>query len=131
MDDKEVLKKAIIIALDNGWKPEIVKQRSGHIDRENEKSISIANKENEVEMNLLLGGFLHNPLTLMEHSFAKAFWNEDIKLMFVTYNYPDGTKMSMSKNSVFEDEKYPVWKAHLQNMVLHENPIEYIKSFIK
>ena len=62
------------------------------------------------------------PITLMEytnfifsHEFAKAFWGQQV----LSYDH--------------DWDKSPaqvVWKYHLQQMVLEENPINYLKNFI-
>jgi hypothetical protein len=44
------------------------------------------------------------------HNFAKAFWGED------EYYIPTG--------------KIKVWQYNLQEMVLEENPIDYLRKFI-
>lgn len=44
------------------------------------------------------------------HDFAKAFWGEE--------------RLSLGHTT-------PAWKTHLQQMVMEENPIDYLRKFIE
>ena len=108
MTDKEVLQKAIEIAIENGWS-------QGFNFKEDLR-------------------YEYNPIPLeyqamsicFSHEFAKAFWGEGENqnrefddFGSPTYKYSDG--------SFF---KIPEWQYHLQQMVLEENPIDYLRKFI-
>lgn len=51
---------------------------------------------------------------IFNHSFAKAFWGEE-PINIADYK---------------EVEWIPAWKLHLQQMVLLENPLEYLQRFL-
>ena len=53
---------------------------------------------------------------IFSHDFAKAFWGEK----------PFGRSEYVSDND-FEEYEIEVWQYHLQQMVLEENPIDYLK----
>ena len=56
---------------------------------------------------------------IFSHDFAKAFWGEI--LIDVTNTNPIGE----------EDLAYlPRWQYHLQQMVLEENPLQYLRKFL-
>lgn len=121
MTDKEILKRVIEIALDNGWKAEIISKRYGK--DEPISSINYAVKDLPKHMDLLIGNFIVNPMMLFSHEFAKAFWGDDI--------------MTIEKVNVGDivlqaghELNFVVWQYHLQQMVLEENPIQYLKQFI-
>lgn len=61
---------------------------------------------------------------IFSHEFARAFWgNKKVtKLEYVDLDSDD--------NSVIENDYY-LWQYHLQQMVISENPIQYLKQFIK
>lgn len=113
INNEEILKKAIEKAVKNGY-------------WENVKSNKIFYKTYCVECGheyyrddfIILGCVRH---FIFSHDFAKAFFGE--------------TLLSIDGNgiSIFEDEythKLKAWQYHLQQMVLEEDPISYLKSFI-
>ncbi len=53
---------------------------------------------------------------LFDHDFAKALWGEEI-------TFVDEMRLSHGGNVVFEK---PAWQAHLQQMVVADDPIHYI-----
>lgn len=108
MKDKEVLQKAIEIAIDNGWS-------QGFNFKEDLR-------------------YEYNPISLecqvkiivFSHDFAKAFWGEGENqnrefddFGSPTYKYSNGSFFSI-----------PEWQHHLQQMVLCSNPIDYLRKFI-
>lgn len=104
MTDKEVLQKAIEIAIDNGLTEP---QRSGVI-----RVLFIINGKMVSERDLIFS-----------HDFAKAFWGwhcSENRTEYVTYS-----------NGAVEQEAVINWMYHLQQMVLEENPIDYLRKFIK
>ena len=59
---------------------------------------------------------------LFSHDFAKAFFGEDKgHWLYIQYS---GGFMGI-------DEPAPVWKRHLQAMVLEKNPIDYLRKFVE
>lgn len=100
MTDKEVLQKAIGIAMDN--------------DYYDENAISTLSALSPVATELEFRGFLFS------HDFAEAFFPKEIAKM---------TWYEELKPYSFEDVES--WKVHLMKMVLEENPIDYLRKFIK
>jgi len=68
--------------------------------------------------------------TTNNFSVAKAFWGEEPYRGWVRF-YDKGYTVDMKVLPEFEE--YPIleWQYHLQQMVLCENPIDYIRKFIK
>lgn len=58
---------------------------------------------------------------IFSHGFAKAFWGEQIA---------SSIAMLFGDVRLSEGLTGPAWKIHLQQMVLQENPIDYLKRFI-
>ncbi len=56
---------------------------------------------------------------LFNHDFAKTFWGEDPSWGVVVYDAEGGSS-----------DNYDNWQYHLQQMVLCENPLEYLKEFL-
>ncbi len=103
MKDKEVLQKAIGIAEDNDSNYEC----DGY-----DRLTALLPLSDEIDYRGII----------FSHSFAKAFWGEgsddEITEMVV---FPTGHK---------EEEYVIKWMYHLQQMVLEENPIDYLRKFI-
>lgn len=69
--------------------------------------------------------------------FAKAFWGDNIKIewpMFATLNdlgFSREVKIPDSVNRCgWLVQGIPLWKFHLQQMVLEEDPIKYLEKFL-
>ena len=59
---------------------------------------------------------------IFSHDFAKAFWGE---------GYDDEITEMVVFPTGHEEEEYVIkWMYHLQQMVLEENPIDYLRKFI-
>ena len=65
----------------------------------------------------------HN--TIFSHNFAKAFWGDK-------YVCHECMKPLSEKHKGSGGHKYTTiaWKGHLQQMVLENNPIDYLRRFI-
>ena len=114
MTDKEVLQKAIenVIIIDEDDQNHI------YICNKNFYATFNIHKDKIVEelfcMEFPFNGNLDNSkvyVFIFSHDFAKAFWGEK------DYHVPFG--------------KIKVWQDNLQQMVLEENPIDYLRKFIK
>jgi len=111
MTDKEVLKKAIDIAAEKG-------------------SVTAIEYKTRIEDHSN-GDYIPRfvcKVCCFSHDFAEAFWGDGEKA-----NSPilgEGYLLKESEN-ISSIIKVPVWKAHLQQMVLMENPIDYLRRFIK
>lgn len=107
MNNIKILKKAVIKAVENGW--------------EEGKEIMLDNME-------LCSGYYANydvySSFIFSHSFAKAFWGETIcnKFPDIICNYDHSLFVEMTKA--------PIYKYHLQQMVIEEEPLKYLERFI-
>ncbi len=60
---------------------------------------------------------------LFSHDFAKAFWGEEVA-KYVSTNI-DASEVD---EIIYKPQER--WKHHLQQMVLEEDPIQYLKQFL-
>lgn len=122
LTNKEILEKAITKAIDGGltgyWADRY--KRCQELD----------------EMEYLTAGNLyeegHSPEELIfNHGFAKALWGEEKYMAyFAGYNeWSDATDIEYVEDQDYDEEpheKKPIWQYHLQQMVISENPIQYL-----
>lgn len=59
---------------------------------------------------------------IFSHEFAKAFWN------FGDMSWP--MLKGEGRISGYEEQIIPSWKFHLQQMVISEDPIQYLEKFL-
>lgn len=141
LTNKEILEKAIQKAIDGGWKPfadlvfdAVSKDGSGYA--------WCGHWERYVQMEL--NGNLppdyrpvartHDLATerlIFNHDFAKALWGEEKYMAyFAGYNeWSDATDIEYVEDQDYDEEpheKKPIWQYHLQQMVISENPIQYL-----
>jgi hypothetical protein len=116
MKDKEVLQKAIEIAMENSFKKPLNK-------------VEVSEFNNKLNVLFWKGKWftINESYRLEEvifsHDFAKAFWGD---------NYSENiTKYFEYENGCVEQESVLNWVYHLQQMVLEENPIDYLRKFIE
>ena len=106
MTDKEILTKAIDKAICNGYEYQYKIVTPFEILQEGRKMRALAH------------------FIIFSHSFAKAFWGENI---VDTEVYLDGDGNRHLKDSM---RFYPAWQYHLTNMILEKNPIKYLEKFL-
>ncbi len=83
--------------------------------------------------------------TIFSHDFAKAFWEEEEieSTLWRIFNPPvEGEPVTYVGTYVlrwgkepeptvaFAPAELPAWQYHIQQMVLEENPIQYLKKFL-
>ena len=107
MEDKEILQKAIEIAIENGMKI-VYYNKSFVFSDEIGQNSNYEEYENRIDLSIVFS-----------HEFAKAFFPKEIAKM-VWYEE--------LKPYSFEDVES--WKVHLMKMVLCENPIDYLRRFL-
>jgi hypothetical protein len=97
MKDKEVLQKAIEIAIENGMSMTIIDEAAFYsvYMQKTRRGTAMIKDYKDVDTKKCYG-------VIFSHDFAKAFWKETI----------------------------PTWRVHLQNMVICDNPIDYLRKFI-
>jgi len=110
MTDKEILQKAIEIAIDNGydWSEDSLldpkyEVREGRIHGKITSCIVLAND------------------IIFSHDFAKAFWKDEQLFGHIALPKGSATATRLSHS----------WEYNLQQMVLEENPIDYLRKFIE
>lgn len=101
----EIIKKAIR----NGWKGEY-------------STDVIAKGDNKVAIKSAMGLIGRGTIApiysiIFHHSFAKKFFIPDDAGIIEQMAWKDG-------------ERDDVWKKHLQEMVIEDNPVEYLKKFL-
>ncbi len=107
MKDKEVLQKAIEIATENN-------ARWG--------ALFLTTKFKEKNPGMKLNKEIQWMKSfIFSHDFAKAFWGEK-----------NSGEVNLKRLGVGEylTESILDWKYHLQQMVLEENPIDYLRKFV-
>jgi hypothetical protein len=113
MKDKEVLQKAIEIAKNNGYELPSVFGVGEPYDSDRFKVWKL----------------------FFSHDFAKAFWGEEPFDGFKNY-FDNGYRFTfkplyeMCENPEEAKKTDAEWKAHLQQMVLFDNPIDYLRKFV-
>lgn len=124
MTNEKILKKAIEIAESNGYNTPLLEREVLIMPRKMGKRTSL-----DIWTNGLI----------TQHDFAKAFWGDrnicracmDLNRISDKEQYPnsvgscDDCGENSFSNFIFE------WQFHLQQMVLEENPIKYLKQFVK
>ncbi len=118
MTDKEILKKAIEIAIENGLfsntESSVLKADVSTQDHATQIFLTFKDWRKE-EM------IIRNLEIIFRHDFAKAFWKNDFWAGHISTPVGEnGRGMRMSHR----------WQYHLQQMVLEENPINYLRKFI-
>jgi len=116
MTEREILFGAINKALKNGWKSEIISKK--YKKGESITAVDYAVRNIKKHMDLLVGAFLHGPSSVFDHEFAQAFWKDS------------GICGCSSHARQVGACKHYGWKGHLQEMVVEENPIQYLKKFL-
>jgi len=117
MKDKEVLQKAIEKAIQGGYKD--LKYPAKFDIKTTGKGF----------YEIYIMGLMELPMErfIFSHDFAKAFWGEreyaSIWFEFKRHTNVDKDKIDISGG--IQD-----WIYHLQQMVLEENPIDYLRKFI-
>ena len=79
---------------------------------------------NHADVHELIGNGRHYS-TIFSHDFAKAFWGEN-RQSFKDGEYMDSVGDMRELVCITEN-----WKFHLMQMVLEENPIQYLSQFLK
>lgn len=112
MTEIEILNKALEKAIKNGYNPSNIYRDENDVFF-NSRSVCFSKKT--------ITGY-NKPINIIgfifSHEFAKAFWGT---------SYIEGTERKFKDGSRIGVVK---WKNYLQRMVIHENPIEYLKQFI-
>jgi hypothetical protein len=143
MRDKEIIKRAISKAISGGWKGftstiKGVDYRKGKIERNVLMTFHATDGDITIMYNL--------EAIIFNHDFAKALWGEEeyitpvYHLNKAIWIYIEGLiqpKLKARYNTISEDIGIPPinglasWQYHLQQMVIADDPIEYLGKHIK
>jgi len=121
--DEQVLEEAIQKAIEGGWKP--LKSMVG-----NRVVVQQWQKDGMVEVGIINDAKPEDVLTwvrelegiIFNHEFCKALWGEGYAPYIVRVIKPNGNLLS--------GEDLPLWKVHLQQMVITDDPIDYLSKNI-
>jgi hypothetical protein len=117
MNDREILKKAIEIAIENGMSPKT-------IDKGAFFQIYWLNKGRGGSKLDKVGFSMEDCYgVIFSHDFAKAFWGNK------TVHAEDVVKIKRETDKLLGVDIF-LWEYHLMKMVLQENPINYLRKFI-
>jgi len=120
MSDKEVLTKAILIAIDNGFLPAKAQGTDKFISRSvygNPPYICTDSMyEDKDGRKIPAKGKHHINIFLFSHDFVKAFFKD---------KEPEKLIGQIYKRSYYHD-----FEIHLMQMVICENPIDYLRKFV-
>jgi hypothetical protein len=109
MSNQQILEKAIQKAIEGGWKgspyPDYMK---------------LAGEQWKSDMVMGEGIWLVAIVYSPPHDFAKSFFGYDMTVV---------EEMKTMNGDTFKFER-PAWEAHLQKMVVEEDPISYLEMFI-
>ena len=125
MTDKEVLQKAIEMAVKNGYKyfdlDDFYITRTIYPDYHQGYIHIDYIAKNQSATGVIIG--VYN--VIFSHDFAKSFWNGDGIVLI-----SDGKTVESIK--INDPLLEPLsWQYYLQQMVLEENPIDYLRRFIE
>lgn len=115
MTNKEILKKAVTKARYNGYSPD--------------DDIELQVADLIADSAMCFG-------TIFNHDFAKAFWGEKSRLSpccnkkLKVDKYGDRLCSKCNSGSWMILSKKPMWKIHLQQMVLESEPLKYLEKFL-
>lgn len=107
MTNEEILLKAVEKAVENGFNRKWLMRVKGH------------------DIQTIKEGLIHR--IIFNHDFAKAFWEEEVKDKRCAWCIENNFEGCTVCEDIISLES---WKFHLQQMVLKEDPIQYIKQFI-
>ena len=131
MTNEEILKRAIEKAEKNGWDYEVPTLCLLRCNDENcnciikcqwPKDLFDKNTSHEDKLNAYSSYYQF----IFSHNFARAFWGtEDAPNLFKS-------GVIQTDGKVYLNETYPmkIWEYHLQQMVLEEEPIRYLRIFL-
>lgn len=123
---REVLEEAIKKAVDGGWQKLGKYRIAGMPLKAHKEHCKFPVIENGMAYNQEVDHYRY----IFSHEFAKALWGEEDTTdeLFAKRKYPMGTGgCNGDKNDWHEGT---VWQYHLQQMVLAEDPIKYLKENI-
>lgn len=113
MNNEEILKSAIEKAIKNGYDKTIAENMIELIPE-------VFSYKDYLPREVFIRGFLFS------HSFAKAFWSCKCDCKPIIASNGQTTHEVSPKICAFIKKE---WQYHLQQMVLSENPIIYLKKF--
>ena len=121
MSDKEILTKAIEKAIKNGWKLPEFTDAPWEVVELGDDSVILEYGDSYGMLELSM------PEIIFSHDFAKAFFGcEEIELA-----NPDWCDSLPVCDEDIEHDTQISWEYHLQQMVINENPLQYLKDYME
>lgn len=117
MKEEEILNKAIEKAAKNGYIPP-------------QKVVTVHPFYQYIDMHYIPGEFMSSESIVFSHDFAKAFWGEDYLCICGTRCKADDYVKHICSYE-YGGQARLEWQHHLQQMVISETPIQYLKQFIE
>lgn len=115
LTDQEILEKAIQKAIDGGWS-----FYAGVFDGITHDAVT-GEFQVRFEMDKGLASYPNLIQILYSHDFAKALWGEEMILMDFYAKFEE-----FVADSKLMSWTLPAWQYHLQQMVIAEDPIQYL-----
>lgn len=133
MTNEEILQKALEKAINNGynleevWEPVNCRDKTPQEAVKDIVEIYVTQPGGIIpESDVMRADFLPIYKTIIfNHEFAKAFWGELIQI-----EWPVKEELNDSRFG-YKIKPMPIWKFHLQQMILEKNPLKYLEKFIK
>jgi len=124
MTDRSVLEKVINKALKNGMSPSVVDNGTFY-----QVYAMVKTRTGNTQM---ANGFSPEDCygLIFSHDFAKAFWGEENYTGFYAVKV-GGRNFTMKLPTEKWRTPPKEWEYHLQQMVLEENPIDYLRKFVE
>lgn len=124
MNDKEILEKAIQKAIDGGWDLSLISNGWGVDDFRK----PVVGKDGDIWQ---YDGddkwiTLHKEVIIFNHDFAKALWSNPIIITEDQYEELQDGKLVKTENTKEYGLPFPMFKYHLMQMVISDDPIKYL-----
>ena len=125
MKKETILKKAISKAVKNGWNWKGIQGRNWEIRKAEDRGVMLFWKDGFTRYHFPIGSIIFN------HSFAKCFFGED-EIFFrnramVFVKDCGGASYTPRVN---EQQPYPAWQYHLQQLALAKDRLKYLEKFL-
>lgn len=129
MTNEEILSKALEKAEKNGYSRHI--QYLPLFLKRNPKTKERFTKEELLKLMARIWYTRKNDI-IFDHNFAKAFWGTCYHKWGIRDNIYGTKQCSICKDFQCDDENIPfeLWKFHLQQMILEEDPVKYLEKFL-
>lgn len=119
MTSEEILRKAIEKASKNGYLDVALQEGSWEYDAGSIYFFDVRGLNPRISMARMGVSEI-----LFDHRFAKAFWGQEDRYCSCGY------KLEEDDEAETDHSELTGWEYHLQQMVIEENPIQYLETFL-